>query len=997
MPATRRQSRTTPTNPAPAVKTIALPVVEANPAEAKSGCYWCSLLPFAPDFSRHESRFQRDAEKIKARLHDPHHCHHRGISEPWEPVDLLIVADMPKVNEDRKGLPLAGGALGMVRKVVAEIMGNAHTVGFTNLVRCRPPRNRAPNRVEIVACSHELVREIKARKPKLVMALGNKSLEFLTEHSGITLLCGRVLKAVHPELRGMDVLACVHPDYVLVNDHELEKFAQAFVTAHEFLTGTYDPGMGEGVYTTLETPDEVERVLGQMLADKKKLAFDTETGSLSCFETKWPHLLCFSFSNQEGTGYTVPWDHADSPWRAEEAQGSDAASEWRSRVRKMVTALLTSDIPKVAQNEKFDRQHIRAELGIEVACVVRDTLLTHLVLDDRRGVHGLDMLAHAFTGMGSYDKELERYTQEHPEADVHAEGSYANVPGKVLFRYAAQDADVTLRVDNAMVNDEQYLNSAKFRALANEVLPALSVTLSKMEFEGALVNPAEVEALNRTCLEGMEKAETAVYALPKVRQFEADRLVALREQRKTQKGKDRVTFRFNPGSDQQVASILFDYYGCRPNELTETGEDVLTARWEKAVKSNPRLSFDAVVDDAIAKKQWQFFSVKGDVLHDLDRKGNDLASHILAYRHHEKLRGSFVEPLQTMVDSRGFIHGTFLVHGTVTGRLSSKNPNLQNIPLKARGAYHSRFGDHGVILQADYSQIELRVAASWFNEPAMIKAYREGADLHKLTAIDISGLSTEAFKLLDKDEAKAWRTRAKRINFGILYGGGPPALQLTLRKDGVFVTVKECEKLIERYFEVRPALRAGIERLNRRVIRDGYLDSFTGRRRRVPQVRSEDRGIVSRALRQSVNFPIQSGAADMTLMSLVLIDREMEKRKLQSKMIITVHDSIVFDCHVDELFELATLVKDIMETLPARSDEVLSGVSWDWLKVPIVAELEVGVDWYRSVGFDPKVVSEGGHDDSPLFGDDGKGGVAALRAPVNVDELWELMGHRAAS
>lgn len=298
----------------------------------------------------------------------------------------------------------------------------------------------------------------------------------------------------------------------------------------------------------------------------------------------------------------------------------------------------------------------------------------------------------------------------------------------------------------------------------------------------------------------------------------------------------------------------------------------------------------------------------------------------------------------------------------VSGGLVSHNshdPNLQNIPNKGGGlikrAYVSRFGDDGLIGQADYSQVELRVAACRFNEPTMVKAYREGADLHLLTALAISRLTLKQYRALPQKKQDEIRTQAKRVNFGILYGGGPSALMAALKKDGVFLTYRECEELIERYFEVRPRLKEGIEALEADVLKKGYLEAFTGRRRRVPEVFSENREIVSRALRQSVNYPVQGGASEMTLMSLVLIWREMRRRGYRSVMILTVHDSIVFDLHAEEALEVLALAKHVMENLPKLSNSVLPGLDWSWLKVPLVADCDLGHTWGTMVEVkDPK-------------------------------------------
>lgn len=980
-------------NKAPAKRT---PLLKQDPNEPKSGCLWCPLMPFAHDFDRFADSYNRDAKKIVVNEKEGHKVKSRFIRQPYAEVDILCVGEAPGANEDNKGEAFVGKSGKRLKGAIEALCEvcdiDEDRVAYTNVVRCRPPRNKTPGKTIVKCCGYELVREIAERKPKLVIALGGVSLEFLTGHTGITTIHGRILKCSRPEFPKLDILACLHPSYIDRFDHLDGIFLDAIGLAGEYVSGEYTPLPGEGEYHVLDDPDDVIAVLKAMREDKDIVAFDTETGSLSPFDTDHPQLLCFSFSNEEGVGYTVPYDHTDSPWSKDKGRSVQKA---RAKVRTALRNFFADDdVPKIAQHEKYDRKHIRHALGIEPTNVVRDTMTTHLVLDERKGTHDLKTLAHIYTGMGGYEKPLDDYTDKHKAANVKKGGSYARIPGEILFIYAAMDADVTLRVDRHLREEEEYKANKKLRRLAEHFLPALSEVLSDIEYTGAMVDPKVVDFLYEKYTNEMDEHSAAIKKLPKVRKLVSTWV---------KQGKKPPDFEFNPGSPQQLRPVLFDYYGETPTELTDDGFKRAVERHKKAnQKSNMRVSFTSIIKDAVKKKHWDLFSTKADVLYEYERRGNDLAPLILSYRAADTLRGTFVTPLKDLLDEHGRVHGDFNIFGTVTGRLSSSHPNLQNIPNKDDGiikqVYVSRFGDHGVIFQIDYSQIELRVAASWFNDPVMIKAYRAGIDLHSLTGHDIaisSGLTEKQYRALNDADKKAWRVRAKRTNFGTIYGIGAVGLQSTLRKEGVFVTVDECRELIELFFKARPVLKRGIEKLEQQVERDGFLESFTGRLRRVPEVASEDNELVARALRQSVNFPIQSGAADMTLMAMVLIWREMRARGMKSKIILTVHDSIVYDCHVDEVLEVAELSKHIMENLPKLSDEVLPGIDWSWLKVPIVADCEMGVTWGQMVGFDPCEVIEEDVPDEPLFyKEEGK---QKYRKPHSIDELWELIAHKAAA
>lgn len=985
--------------PAPLLNGIR-PHVKPDPCDDKTGCHWCPLAPFHKDFADYAGLYGRDASKIQGKVKEPHTVRCRNVSEAWNEVDVLFVGEAPGADEDKEGLPFIGRSGGLLRRSVAEVMNlDPSRVGFANVVRCRPPLNRDPNKTEMKCCTPELIREIKARKPKLIVATGNHSLEFLTGQTGITMLAGKFLVTSHPDIAGIDVLGCFHPAYVLRMDHLLDQFLDTIKLASDFIEGKHVMLPGKGEYFVIDDLARLKQLLAGFkkdgLRDKtKKVAFDTETGSLTPFQSKFPKLLCFSFSNTAGVAYTVPLDHIDSPWCM-----SGTRAHERPHVIKALQDFFTDPtIRKRAQNEKFDRQHIRAVLGVELCVTDSDTMCKHLTVDERRGTHGLKSLAYSATGMGGYERELEIYIDRHPACDPEKGGSYANIPGALLFMYAAMDADVTVRVDEWLDNTPEYKGNLKFQRLADCYFPQLSAVLAKMEFAGAQVNPTIVEILDAKYSKEMEAAQNKVASFPEVKEYVT--------RMRLEKGDD---FEFNPGSKKQLETVLFDLCGLRPTELTDTGFDIMAARYKrlneeaKAAKK-PAVQFSAVLKQAIIDRKWEFFTTNAEALHEFERqkgKGADLASAILEYRAAQTLHSNFVVPLKTKLDDMGRVHGNFSIIGTVTGRLASYDPNLQNIPNKGgaliKQAYISRFGAKGVIVNVDFSQIELRIAAAWFNEPKMKEVYLKKKDLHLLTAAVIAGLTMEQFKKLPKDDGsnrsqKAWRTRAKRVNFGVLYGGGPPALQATLKKDGVFVTLEECQEFIDKFFKAYPALRAGMDKLEADVTRLGYLESFTGRHRRVPEVFSEDRELRARAIRQSINFPIQSGAGDMTLMALVLIDRILTKEGFRSIPILTVHDSIVFDCHEDEAIEVARIAKQVMENLPALSEEILPGLDWSWLDVPVVAECDMGRNWGAMVEFEPDVLmgeAEGDNADTPLIGKNEKGKDDITRKPVTWAEMLE--------
>jgi len=343
-----------------------------------------------------------------------------------------------------------------------------------------------------------------------------------------------------------------------------------------------------------------------------------------------------------------------------------------------------------------------------------------------------------------------------------------------------------------------------------------------------------------------------------------------------------------------------------------------------------------------------------------DNKGCPVARMKTEINLSRKLLASYVRPLKEEAqNANGKVHGSFLLHGTRTGRLSSRSPALQTIPNKGSGAvkrsFVSQFGEEGCLLQADYSQIELRMAAAKSGDKRMINVYRKGLDIHlettkRIFADKIKGNPDEFLKRLEETdpyEAKAWRTIAKRVNFGVIYGIGAAGIQNLLRAEGINITDAEAKSYLSAFYKAYPGVERCIDEVQANLRIEGEVRTDYGRYRRLPEVFSDDEEVVQRAFRQGFNAIIQSDASDTTLTALVLIREALVERGMMSKVIITVHDSIVLDVHKSELEEVYDLVKETMEGIAYLVQDVWNGfVNTSILTtVPIVADVEVGYNW----------------------------------------------------
>jgi DNA polymerase-1 len=316
-------------------------------------------------------------------------------------------------------------------------------------------------------------------------------------------------------------------------------------------------------------------------------------------------------------------------------------------------------------------------------------------------------------------------------------------------------------------------------------------------------------------------------------------------------------------------------------------------------------------------------STAQDILEDLAQH-HEVPALVLEHRQLQKLKGTYLDALPLLADAQGRIHTTFNQVGTATGRLSSVNPNLQNIPIRTAVGREIRAAfiaaDGNLLMSADYSQIELRLMAHFSQDPLLLDAYRTGKDIHTLTAAEVFEVDPET---MDKET----RARAKAVNFGIVYGISPFGLAAQLGIDQ-----KVAKAYIERYFERYKGVAAFIEQTLETVRRDQSVRTAFGRVRPIPDIQSRNPNQRGFAERTAVNTPLQGTAADLIKIAMLRIDAVMRERGMRSLMTLQVHDELLFDVVPEEADAMQELVKYEMESAAAFS-------------VPIVAEVGLGKNW----------------------------------------------------
>jgi len=316
-------------------------------------------------------------------------------------------------------------------------------------------------------------------------------------------------------------------------------------------------------------------------------------------------------------------------------------------------------------------------------------------------------------------------------------------------------------------------------------------------------------------------------------------------------------------------------------------------------------------------------STAQDVLEALAAQ-HDVPRLVLEYRHLSKLKSNYIDALPLLADADSRVHTTFQAAATATGRLSSVNPNLQNIPIRSelgreiRAAFTASPGTQ--LLSADYSQIELRLLAHFSQDPLLVKAYAEEIDIHTLTASEVFGVPIES---MDKET----RGRAKAVNFGIVYGISAFGLAAQLG-----IPQGQARDYIDRYFARYVGVKAFIEKTLEQTRRDGSVRTLFGRMRPIPDIESRNPNQRGFAERTAVNTPLQGTAADLIKLAMIAIDRELTQRKLKTRMVLQVHDELLFEVPAEETAEITALVKAEMEGVVK-------------LNVPLVADLAFGENW----------------------------------------------------
>ncbi len=596
-----------------------------------------------------------------------------------------------------------------------------------------------------------------------------------------------------------------------------------------------------GEYQTIFEKEEFLAWVGR-LGDSEGFAFDTETTSVNAQEAE---LVGVSFAINAGEAAYVPVAHS--------YMGAPEQLD-RAWVLEQLKPLLENPVlPKIGQNLKYDMS-VLANYNIALKGVAFDTMLQSYILDSVSSRHDMDTLSKNHLGHTPV-----------PFSEIAGKGkaqlTFDQVDIDLAGHYAAEDADVTLRLHNVLM--PKLTRQPNLHRIYTELEMPLVSVLSRIEDNGVLIDDSMLLEQSQELAMSMQEAEKTAYQL--------------------------ADGEFNLASPKQIQEILYDKMGLpvlkkTPKGAPSTAEEVLQ---------------ELAVD------------------HDLPRL-------ILEHRSLGKLKSTYTDKLPTMINRKtGRVHTSYHQAVTATGRLSSSDPNLQNIPVRTQEGRRIREAfiaeDGYKIMAADYSQIELRIMAHLSGDETLVHAFKNGLDIHRATASEI--FSTKLEEVTDEQ-----RRHSKAVNFGLIYGMSAFGLAKQLR-----VPRKQAQAYIDQYFEQYPGVKDYMETTREFARENGYVETVFGRRLYLPDINAKNHNMRQYAERTAINAPMQGTAADIIKLAMISVDSWLAKRT-DIKMVMQVHDELVFEVEESVLTastsELCRIMQDIAE-----------------LKVPLVVDTGSGKNW----------------------------------------------------
>lgn len=860
-------------------------------------------------------------------------------------AEILIVGDVVSTEEDRRGQIMSGKAgiflLGLLKK--HGVLEN-YSVRCTKAVRCAGDKIGV-RRAETCAKEH-LYGEIEQVKPTLIIAVGATALAVLQEKNkrqSITAVAGTEVKSPYGR-----VYALLSPGMVFRRDGLRQQYEQDIARIPKVIKGSVKSWEPE--WFVAKSTQDVKDFHKKLLADKLTIAFDYETGNpdLDIKECKNPFLdgnviACASIGNRK-RAMVLPFpDHPDCPkklrkYRAKKVVGDrldhyDAACkpDMTGPYKQFAKMLHDKKLKKVAQNLAFELIWSRV-YGVRPTNIVADTMMKQIQYDPdaAEGTKGLDAMCRAhLPKIGAY------WVDNWQDEDGHKTYNSCAVPGKRLFRYSAFDAVAEAAINGKLnkIMDKRY--SYDWQATHKYIIEVVVPLLARLHYNGWPVNKA--------------RGKKIVKKLDKVLAKEMKLLHEHSEVQEVVKRLNKIAWKKEKKAIAQLK--------------TEKGREARKAKWQPITQMNPNspddkrmLYYDVMGLPEEYYTDSEQLSTKKDHI-ELLFKGKDnypsVVKHLMNWLEASKLQGTYARKcVYDLRSDRGFVHATYK-NETGTGRLNSEEPNGQNFPERSklaplvRSMFVSRYRFTkygGLLIGADYGQIEPRVLAAISGETSFIQAFRKNEDIYLKIAYSIFvkvGTSIATKKKAKRDLDKKgkdsiYRFMAKQLLLGIMYGKTEFGLAAELGME-----VESAAELIDAFWEAHKRIAKWGEKQVKHARKYGHVNTFGPIRSRwLPDINSDVDYIVRRAERQAKNAPIQGSASDVTIIAAHHCNERFKELGWPVVQWNQVHDAAYFDSRGDHKKRAVKLIIDTMQNI-ATIDKRL-----DWLKgVPLPVDPHTGKSW----------------------------------------------------
>lgn len=847
---------------------------------------------------------------------------------------IMLVGEWPGAPEDKTGDVWSGPIGEEVKRLLYKAGIPQSDVFLTTTVRCYPkvpgeqrrgePTIRPIKKEEVEACADYLDKEIAALNPTVIVAMGTVAVKRVLG-SGGTIKAARGGE-MWSDKYNCKVMAIYHPSVIRRNPayegFTVEDLRRIKISA-EYRELTPKK---LGTYMTVDTIEKFETLIDR-LHNAPAFAYDIETNSLDFMDGK---VMCISFSWRSGTAVTLPITRYNGRTEertklVERKTRKKVNGQWVETGVKQVPKIETvvideyfnywgdkqdyvieklrkafmSDAIKIAHNGKFDNKFLYKYMGIFVYKFWFDTMLAHHLLNENaEGMHGLKECAWNYTDMGGYEEPLEKWFEEN-ESGSKKSRNYAKVPPALLYLYGGMDSDVTFRLYELF---KPRIEEEKLDKLLSRLVMPLSETLTQAELYGVMLDQDKLELYKK-------QVETEI----------ARREKELREVCAQHNLGDLVTPEFNFSSNDQLAKVFFERLKLPITKLTDKSQK-------------------PAVDE--------------EVLKDLQTR-HVIPKLVLELREVSNVLSKYLEGMEKRVDIHYALHSSFLIHGTVTGRLSSSDPNLQNIPrdplfiLDDNGDHVNKKGQKGweikikglfiprpgyIWIESDYGQAEFRHWANYSQDQDMIRDIiaadnGTGPDIHKKTA-------SIAWNIPIDQVDKFMRDAAKRIVFGIMYGRQAKSIAEQIMQDtGKDFSEAQAQTIIDQFLSRYPVAKQWLDLAILTTRQFKQIRNIFGRIRRLPGIDHPVEFTRQEHERLAMNSPIQAAASDMTCNAANRMRLAFEEQKIDGRVLILVHDAIYCEIKEEDFERGINMMKEQME----RS---ILGVN-----VPMKAEFKVGPNW----------------------------------------------------